>query len=313
MAKKWIRAEETGLGAEELDSINSGKKHGKERRIKESNRVHKQSVQFLICSYSLDHSHNNMYQLLLQPKLEIPPSETKSTLAVPLEFLGEAAFAGASFWGIEAAFGGVEGVVKTATGYCGGTFRKPSHREVLEGITGHTESVKVIYDTRKITYRSLCDKFWETHDPTNKEYLSFGVSTHYRSAIFYATEEQRKQAQESKIRRQMKLNKRIVTKIIALDYSDFFHAENQHQKYYLQRNHWLCGSLNLRSTEQFTDSTTASRLNGILALDGKVAVDELERFMSSTELPKQTMLVCEGIIQDFGGKESGRKHNLITF
>ncbi|XP_042485461.1 peptide methionine sulfoxide reductase-like [Macadamia integrifolia] len=253
-----------------------------------------------------------MYQLLPQPKHQIPefpPSETKSTVAVPSEFLGEAVFAGASFWGIEAAFGRIDGVVKTATGYCGGTLRKPSYREVFEGITGHTEAVKVIYDTRKIPYKSLCDKFWETHDPTDKEYLGFGVSTHYRSAIFYAREEQRKQAQESKIRRQMKLNKRIVTKIIPLDYSDFFLAENQHQKYYLQRNHRLCGSLNLRSTEQLIDSTTATKLNGILALDGKRAVDELERFMRSAELQKQTMLICEGIIEDFGG----RKHNLITF
>ncbi|KAJ4975012.1 hypothetical protein NE237_008186 [Protea cynaroides] len=248
-----------------------------------------------------------MYHLLPQPKHEtpvFPPSETKSTPAVPLEFLGEAVFAGGIVLSLEAAFGRVDGIVKTATGYCGGTLRKPSHREVLEGITGHTEAVKVIYDTRKIPYTSLCDKFWETHDPTNKEYLGFGVDTHYRSAIFYANEEQRKQAQESKIRRQMKLNKRIVTKIIPLDFSDFFLAENQHQKYYLQRNHRLCANLNLRSTEQFVTSTTASRLNGILALNGKEAVDELERFMRSDELPKETKLVCEGIIEYFVRNET---------
>lgn len=74
-------------------------------------------------------------------------------------------------------------------------------------------------------------------------------------------EEQKKQAQESKIRRQMKLNRRIVTKIIALD-SEFFVAENLHQKYYLQKSYRVCESLSLRSTDQFVESNIACKLNG---------------------------------------------------
>ncbi|XP_010264762.1 PREDICTED: peptide methionine sulfoxide reductase-like isoform X2 [Nelumbo nucifera] len=245
-----------------------------------------------------------MYHLLPQPKIhDFPLSHATTAPSIPTEFLQEAVFAGGSFWGLEAAFGRLDGVVKTATGYCGGTLTKPTYREVCEGRTGHTEAVKVIYDKRRMSYRSLCDFFWEFHDPTNKEYLNFGIIAHFRSAIFYANEEQRKQAQESKIRRQMKLNKRIVTKIIPCG-SDFFIAENQHQKYYLQKNYRLCESLTLRSTEQFVDSDVACKLNGILAMDGKTAVENMKRFLrSNEEIPKQTKSICEGIIQEFSRNE----------
>ncbi|XVE72110.1 hypothetical protein DITRI_Ditri11bG0011900 [Diplodiscus trichospermus] len=193
---------------------------------------------------------------------DFPTSQISSPAAIiPSEFLSEAVFAGGSFWGLEAAFGRVDGVIKTATGYCGGTLRKPSYGEVCEGKTGHTEAVKVIYDKRKVSFRSLCDLFWEFHDCTKKDYLNFGLSTHLTSVIFYSKDEERKQAQESRIRRQMKLNKRIVTKALPFS-SDFYMAENRHQKYYLQKNYRLCESLNLRSTEQFVESNIACKLNG---------------------------------------------------
>ncbi|KAJ4707061.1 Peptide methionine sulfoxide reductase [Melia azedarach] len=238
-----------------------------------------------------------MYKLLPQfnrlTSHDIPVSKI-----TPEDFLSEAIFAGDSFVDLEAAFGRVDGVVKTATGYCGGTLKKPSYREVCEGTTGHTEAVKVFHDKRKISYRSLCDIFWETHDPTNRNYLNFGLSTHQRSAIYYSKEEERKQAQESKIRRQMKLNKRIVTKIIKLD-SDFYLAENQHQKYYLQKCCWLIReSLSLRSTSQFVESNIACKLNGILGMDERLMAEELTRYLRSNELPTQTKQACEEIIQD---------------
>ncbi|KAK4347932.1 hypothetical protein RND71_034271 [Anisodus tanguticus] len=141
------------------------------------------------------------------------------------------------FHDVEAAYGRVGGVVRTATGYCGGTIRKPSYKEVSEGTTGHTEAVKITYDKR-----------------------NFGLSTHLRSAIFCSTEEERKQAQKSKIRRQMKLNRRILTKIAPFLKEincHFFLAENQYQKHYR-----LCESLSLRSTEQFVESYIACKLKG---------------------------------------------------
>ncbi|KAK9271512.1 hypothetical protein L1049_001872 [Liquidambar formosana] len=243
-----------------------------------------------------------MYKLLPQSKAQGPDfsiSETTSAATISSEFLCEAVFAGDSFWGLEAAFGLVDGVIKTAAGYCGGTLKKPTYREVCDGRTGHTEAVKVIYDKRKTSYKSLCDAFWETHDPTNKEYLNFGISTHQRSAIFHRTEEERKQAQESKIRKQMKINRRIVTKSIPFsDSESFFMAENHHQKYYLQKRCRLCESLSLRSTEQFVESNIACKLNGILATDGELIIDRLTTFLRTHELSKQTNLACEEIIKD---------------
>ncbi|XP_034706161.1 peptide methionine sulfoxide reductase MsrA-like isoform X2 [Vitis riparia] len=243
----------------------------------------------------------NMYKIL--PKThtdgsEFPISESTSRATIPLEFLY-------GFWGLEAAFGRVDGVVKTATGYCGGALKKPSYKEVCEGRTGHTEAVKVMYDKRKISYKSLCDAFWEAHDPTNKEFLNFGLSTHHRSAIFYVNEEQKKQAQESKIRRQMKLNRRIVTKIIALD-SEFFVAENLHQKYYLQKSYRVCESLSLRSTEQFVESNIACKLNGILVMEARVIIDELTTFLGSHKVSSQTKLACGEIIEDLRRNDGER-------
>ncbi|KAF4356311.1 hypothetical protein G4B88_030130 [Cannabis sativa] len=115
-----------------------------------------------------------MYRLLPQINNQIcafPKSQSASSPTSEDNFLSEAIFAGDSFWDLEAAFGRVDGVFKTATGYYGGTLKKPSHAQVIEGRTGHTEAVKVTYDKRKISYKSLCDIFWETHDSTNRNYL----------------------------------------------------------------------------------------------------------------------------------------------
>ncbi|XP_024029561.1 peptide methionine sulfoxide reductase [Morus notabilis] len=247
-----------------------------------------------------------MYQILPQIKTQISdlPSSQTTPSVIPEDhhFLNEAIFAGDNFWGLEAALGRADGVVKSATGYCGGSLRKPSYREVSEGGTGHTEAVKVIYDKRKISYKTLCDLFWETHDPTNRNYLNFGTGTHHRSAIFYRSEEERKQAQESKIKKQMKLNKRIVTKITSLE-SEFFLAENEHQKYYLQQKHWLCQSLGLRSTLHFTESNIACKLNGILAMEGTQTIAQLTKFLKEHELPKQTKSICEEIILELVRKD----------
>ncbi|XP_068636340.1 uncharacterized protein [Aristolochia californica] len=242
-----------------------------------------------------------MYTLLSKPKID--PSEFGSSSVPcndhPVEFLEEGVFAGGDFWNLEAAFGRIDGVVKTATSYCGGTLKKPTHREVIENVTGHCEAVRVCYDKRKISFKSVSNAFWESHDPTNKEYLNFGVDTHHRSAIFYVNEGQRKQAQESKIRCQMKLNKRIVTKFLPYA-SDFYLAETQNQKYYLQKSHIrLCESLNLRTAEHFANSLLACKLNGILAQrDIRTSVEDLKSFIRSYKLPNQTKLILDELLRD---------------
>ncbi|XP_072964151.1 uncharacterized protein [Typha angustifolia] len=254
-----------------------------------------------------------MYKLLPKPKSQIQANFSNSSEMTqledipPPEFLREAIFAAGRFWEIEAAFGGVDGVIRTATGYFGGSTVKPSYKEVIEGNTGHTEAVKVIYDKRRVSYKSLCKVFWTSHDPTNKHYLEFGVDTHYRSAIFYGNEEEKKEAQETKVKHQMKLNKRIVTKILSRNSNNcavFYMAENQHHKYYLQRDHIpLCESLGLRSTQHFANSHIACKLNGILGGPGNKTSEELKSFMERYQLPKQTMLVLEEILHNLGVKK----------
>ncbi|XP_059294931.1 uncharacterized protein LOC132048001 [Lycium ferocissimum] len=244
------------------------------------------------------------YKLLGRSKAQDSNPISENNLSndnnIPAEFLCHAIFAGDRFHDIEAAYGRVEGVVRTATGYFGGTIRKPSLREVSAGTTGHTEAVKITYDKRIVSYTSLCDFFWGTHDPTNKNFLKFGLSTHLRSAIFCSTEEERKQAQQSKIRRQMKLNTRILTKItlFSKENCEFFLAENQYQKYYLQKHYRLCESLSLRSTEQFVESYIACELNGVLALNGELILDKLPQLASTCMLSKQCRSTCDEIIQD---------------
>ncbi|KAF3784155.1 Peptide methionine sulfoxide reductase [Nymphaea thermarum] len=119
-----------------------------------------------------------MYVLLSHQKNEKANLDQKKTscssLCIPPEYLEEAMFAGGSFWGVEAAFGRVKGVAKTSTGYYGGSLRKPTYREVqnVSNVkTGHTEAVKVVYDKRIVSFTSLCEVFWDTHDPTDKEFL----------------------------------------------------------------------------------------------------------------------------------------------
>nr|KYP59447.1 Peptide methionine sulfoxide reductase msrA [Cajanus cajan] len=239
-----------------------------------------------------------MYKLLPRVKSYHDDGDIhESASNTSAEFLFEAVFAGDKFQGIEAAYGRVDGVIRTATGYCGGTLKRPTFKEVCEGKTGLTEAVKVIYDKRKVSYQSLCDLFWETHDPTKKEFLNFGIDTQQRSAIFYCTEIERKQAQRSKIRKQMKLNKRIVTKITPL-VSEFVMAEKQYQKFFLQKQCRLCECLGLLSTQQFVESDIACKLNGILAMEGEMVINELSTFLNTDNLSKQTKLACEDLIEE---------------
>ncbi|KAK1325232.1 Peptide methionine sulfoxide reductase A1 [Acorus calamus] len=168
-------------------------------------------------------------------------------------------------------------------------------------ITGHTEAVRVIYDNRIASFQSICDAFWGSHDPTNKEYLEFGIDKHLRSVIFCANEEQKKLARESKVRQQMKLDRRIVTRILARDSCFVFYlAETRHQKHYLQRDHTgLCESLALRSTQHFVDSHLACKLNGILEkCDRSVAVEDLKRVMDAHKLPEKTRLALVQTAQE---------------
>ena len=153
----------------------------------------------------------------------------------------KATFAAGCFWGIEAAFRQVKGVLSTAVGYTGGTTENPTYREVCTDKTGHAEAVLVEFDPSVVSYNELLDVFWSIHDPTtlNRQGPDFG--SQYRSAIFYHNEEQKAAAVASKERLEKsgKYKNSIVTEITPA--SEFYMAEEYHQQYLEKRGLASCG------------------------------------------------------------------------
>ncbi len=151
-----------------------------------------------------------------------------------------ATFAAGCFWGVEAYFGRVQGVVRTTAGYSGGTTRNPSYEQVCGGGTGHAESVLVEYDPSIVSYERLLYHFWKIHDPTQVDRQGNDVGSQYRSAIFTYSEEQREAAERSKaeLERSGYHRKSIATKIGPA--SEFWRAEEYHQDYLAQNPGGYC-------------------------------------------------------------------------
>ncbi len=143
-----------------------------------------------------------------------------------------AVFAGGCFWCEETAFEGVPGVVAVISGYTGGQVPNPTYEQVSSGVTGHAESVQVIYDPSKISYEKLLDIFWHNVDPfqANGQFCDHG--NQYRSAIFFKDEGERKAAEASKARLESdaRFKGKIVTQIVPA--STFYPAEEYHQDFY---------------------------------------------------------------------------------
>lgn len=142
-----------------------------------------------------------------------------------------ATFAAGCFWGVEAVFRQVHGVVATRVGYTGGSHENPSYEDVCTGVTGHTEAVEVDFDPSRVSYEELLQVFWDNHDPTTVNRQGPDVGTQYRSAIFFHTPEQQALATASKDRLQKSgtFKKEIVTEIVPA--SMFYLAEDYHQQY----------------------------------------------------------------------------------
>jgi peptide-methionine (S)-S-oxide reductase len=145
-----------------------------------------------------------------------------------------AVFAGGCFWGTQGVFERVKGVVDTTAGYAGGSAATATYDQVTTETTGHAESVKVVYDPSKITYGQLLRIFFSVaHDPTQLNRQGPDVGTSYRSAIFYANEEQRKIAQAyiAQLDAAHVFTRPIVTEVTPL--KGFYDAESYHQDYAL--------------------------------------------------------------------------------
>jgi peptide-methionine (S)-S-oxide reductase len=147
----------------------------------------------------------------------------------------KATFGAGCFWGVEAVFRQVDGVLDTAVGYAGGTTENPTYKDVCTGTTGHAEVVQVEFDPDKVSFDRLVDAFWANHDPTtlNRQGPDFG--SQYRSAIFYHSPEQQAAAQASMAREQAsgRYRRPIVTQIEAA--GPFYPAEEYHQRYLEKR------------------------------------------------------------------------------
>ena len=142
-----------------------------------------------------------------------------------------AIFGAGCFWGVEANFRKIDGVVSTRVGYTGGHFSTPTYKKVCSHKTGHAEAVEVTFDPSKISYDDLLEIFWSIHDPTTLNRQGPDIGDQYRSAIFYLNEEQREKAEsfKAKVEATKRFKNPIVTQIVSA--SDFWQAEEYHQQY----------------------------------------------------------------------------------
>ena len=143
-----------------------------------------------------------------------------------------AILAGGGFWGLEAVYQMVKGVLSIEPGYTGGVIPNPTYNEICSGETGHLEAVKISFDPKKISYRQILEIFFIIHDPTQRERQGRDIGSQYRSAIFWLNEYQRFHCTRilEELRRIKVFLAPIVTEIQQAE--PFYPAENYHRNYY---------------------------------------------------------------------------------
>jgi peptide-methionine (S)-S-oxide reductase len=178
-----------------------------------------------------------------------------------------ATFALGWFWGADSRFGSLDGVISTQVGYAGGTKENPTYYSLGD----HSETVRVEYDPTQISYQQLLDVFWASHSPNYPP-----VSQQYASIVFYHNEEQRRLAEETKQREQDAVGGEIYTEIIPA--TEFYLAEDYHQKYYLRQVPELIRDMSTiyPETIDLVASTAAARINGYLGGHGSLEVLEAQ-------------------------------------
>ncbi len=152
----------------------------------------------------------------------------------------KATFAAGCFWGVEAAFRQLPGVLDAVSGYTGGNTVNPTYRQVCAGGSGHAEAVEVTFDPARISYHDLLRHFWEIHDPTTLNRQGPDVGEQYRSAIFYHSPAQLSEALASRSERERSgaFARPIVTQILPA--GPFCRAEEYHQRYFEKQGLGAC-------------------------------------------------------------------------
>ncbi len=163
----------------------------------------------------------------LTPAAETPMSNSPTTASVVL--------GGGCFWCVESCFEEVPGVLEAVSGYAGGNIDNPNYDAVCDGITGHAEVVRVVYDPTRVDLPKLLDVFFHVHDPTTLNRQGNDRGTQYRSAILVSDESQRTAAQAAVKAAQLRFSAPIVTELKDLPTSGpgrFHRAEEYHQNYF---------------------------------------------------------------------------------
>ena len=181
-----------------------------------------------------------------EQKMPVPAKHF--VLGTPLEppfpeGIETAIFGMGCFWGVERKYWQLDGIYTTSAGYAGGQTPNPTYEEVCSGLTGHAEVVMVAFDPAKISYEDLLRVFWENHDPTQGMRQGNDLGTQYRSAIYWADEDQREAAELSQAAFQARLADAgygpITTEIRRAP--EYYFAEEYHQQYLAKNPHGYCG------------------------------------------------------------------------
>ena len=147
-------------------------------------------------------------------------------------------FGAGCFWGVEAEFRKLDGVLSTSVGYMGGITQDPTYEEVCTGTTGHAEVVEIEYDENMVSYNKLLDIFMNIHDPTQLNRQGPDIGTQYRSAIFVINNDQKELANEMIDKMNKNLNDSVVTSVEKK--TEYYIGEEYHQKYLEKRGLASC-------------------------------------------------------------------------
>jgi peptide-methionine (S)-S-oxide reductase len=147
----------------------------------------------------------------------------------------KATFGAGCFWGVEAAFRDIPGVVDVAVGYEGGHTLNPTYKQVCTDATGHAEVVEIDFDPSKVTYQELVEAFWKLHDPTQVNRQGPDYGTQYRSAIFFHSPEQEQTARAAKTSLEASGTLRRPVATVIEPAQTFYRAEDYHQQYLAKR------------------------------------------------------------------------------